>query len=55
MLENILSAVCSPALLYITFTVIYTSIDLYNSKYRWESTTKGAKGIVQHGARKSGR
>ena len=42
MLEEILDNNCSPALLYFVFTLIYTSIDLYNSKY----TEAGVKLII---------
>ena len=42
MLEEILDNNCSPALLYFVFTLIYTSIDLYNTKY----TEAGVKLII---------
>ena len=42
MLEKILDTFCSPALLYVFFTIIYTSIDLYNTKY----TEAGVKLII---------
>lgn len=42
MLEEILDNNCSPALLYFVFTLIYTSVDLYNTKY----TEAGVKLII---------
>ena len=42
MLEEILDKICPPALLYIFFTIVYTSIDLYNKKY----TEAGVKLII---------
>ena len=42
MLKEVLENNCSPSLLYFVFTLIYTSIDLYNAKY----TEAGVKLII---------
>lgn len=42
MLKEVLDNNCSPSLLYFVFTLIYTSIDLYNAKY----TEAGVKLII---------